>query len=36
MLAAAIGLWVYGGRLKKDPGYMDNTKFPRELAEQQA
>ena len=31
-----ILVWMYGGRLLKDKAYMDNTKFPLELEEQQA
>lgn len=36
MLGVGILLWWWGGRLKKDPAYMDDSKFPVELEERKA
>ncbi len=36
MMVAGALIWWWGGRLKKDPAYMDDSKFPRELEERAA
>lgn len=35
MAIGGILIWIYGGKLLKDKAYMDNSKFPKELAEQE-